>query len=61
MTIQPNPKMTLTFEQIDALLKFIEFHTDSFTDEESSDELNEIVGTDVSLLYDVLTEMRDDA
>ena len=53
--------MTLTFEQIDALLKFIEFHTDSFTDEESLDGLNEIVGADVSLLYDVLTEMRDDA
>jgi len=45
---------TLTFEQIDALLGLIEFHDDW-------DEVSEIVGTNVSLLYDVLTEMRDDA
>jgi hypothetical protein len=50
----------LNFEQIDALLKFIEFHTDSFVDEESEQELNEIVGTNVSELYDILTEMRDE-
>ena len=45
---------TLTFEQIDALLALIEFHDDW-------DEVSEIVGANVSLLYDVLTEMRDDA
>jgi hypothetical protein len=45
---------TLTFEQIDALLCLIEFHDDW-------DEVSEIVGTNVSLLYDILTEMRDDA
>jgi hypothetical protein len=49
----------LNFQQIDALLKFIEFHTDNFTDDESAAELNELVGTDVALLYDILTEMRD--
>jgi hypothetical protein len=51
---------TLTFEEIDALLKFIEFHTESFIDEESEQELNEIVGTDVSVLYDKLSEMMDE-
>jgi predicted transcriptional regulator len=51
---------TLTFEEIDALLKFIEFHTDSFTGEESIDELNEIVGCDVDTLYNKLTEMQDE-
>jgi len=50
----------LTFEQIDALLKFIEFHTDSFTDDESAAELNELVGTDVDELYNILTELRDE-
>ena len=49
---------TLTFEEINALLKFIEFHTDSFTDEESADELNELVGTDVDALYNKLSEMQ---
>jgi c-di-GMP-related signal transduction protein len=43
---------SLTFEQIDALLALIEFHDDW-------DEVSEIVGTDVSLLYDILTELRD--
>jgi inosine/xanthosine triphosphate pyrophosphatase family protein len=51
---------TLTFEEIDALLKFIDFHTESFSDEESEQELNEIVGTDVSVLYDKLSEMMDE-
>ena len=51
---------TLTFEEIDALLKFIEFHTDSFTDDESAAELNELVGTDVDELYNILTELRDE-
>jgi predicted transcriptional regulator len=51
---------TLTFEEIDALLKFIEFHTDSFTDEESAEELNELVGCDVGTLYEKLSEMQDE-
>jgi len=51
---------TLTFEEIDALLKFIEFHTDSFTDEESAEELNELVGCDVDALYNKLSEMQDE-
>ena len=42
----------LTFEQIDALIGLIEFHDDW-------DEVSDIVGTDVSLLHDILTEMRD--
>jgi hypothetical protein len=50
---------TLTFEEIDALLKLIEFHTESFTDDESADELNQLVGTDVAVLYDKLSEMMD--
>jgi len=43
---------SLTFEQIDALLGLIEFHDDW-------DEVSERLGTDVSLLHDILTEMRD--
>ena len=39
----------------------IEFHTESFTDDESANELNELVGTDVDELYNILGEMRDDA
>ena len=50
----------LTFEQIDALLKFIEFHTDNFTSDEDAAELNELVGTDVDELYNILTELRDE-
>jgi len=42
----------LTFEQIDALIGLIEFHDDW-------DEVSDIVGTNVSLLHDNLTEMRD--
>ncbi|AMO43098.1 hypothetical protein R1080702_089 [Cyanophage S-RIM32] len=44
--------MQLNFEQIDALIGLIEFHDDW-------DEVSDIVGTDVSLLHDILTEMRD--
>jgi hypothetical protein len=44
--------LDLTFEQIDALLGLIEFHDDW-------DEVSEIVGTDVSLLHDILSEWRD--
>ena len=51
---------TLTFEEIDALLKFIEFHTESFCDEESAEELNELVGCDVDALYNKLSEMQDE-
>ena len=43
----------LTFEQIDALLALIEFHDDW-------DEVSEIVGANVSELYDILTELRDE-
>ena len=50
---------TLTFEEIDALLKFIQFHTESFTDEESVEELNEIVGCDVDTLYEKLCVIQD--
>jgi hypothetical protein len=46
-------KTTLNFEQIDALLALIEFHDDW-------NEVSEIVGTDVTLLHDILTEMRDE-
>ena len=45
--------MNLNFEQIDALLALIEFHDDW-------DEVSEIVGANVSELYDVLTELRDE-
>ena len=51
---------SLTFEQVDALLKFIEFHTDNFTNDEDAEELNELVGTDVDELYNILTELRDE-
>ena len=47
-----NMPNSLTFEQIDALLGLIEFHDDW-------DEVSEIVGTDVTLLHDILSEMRD--
>jgi len=51
---------TLTFEEIDALLKFIEFHTDNFASDEDAEELNELVGTDVDALYNKLSEMQDE-
>ncbi len=44
--------MELNFEQIDAMMSLIEFHDDW-------DLVSEQVGTDVSLLYDILSEMRD--
>ncbi len=44
---------TLTFEELDALLALIEFHDDW-------DEVSEIVGTNVSTLYDKLSEMCDE-
>jgi len=44
---------TLTFEELDALLALIEFHDDW-------DEVSEIVGADVNVLYDKLSEMRDE-
>jgi predicted transcriptional regulator len=45
---------TLTFEQIDCLISLIEFHDDW-------DEVSELMGTDVELLHEILTEMRDAA
>ena len=48
--------VSLTHEQIDALRRFIEFHIESFADDESEAELNEIVGTDVAVLYDTLLD-----
>ncbi len=50
---------TLTFEEIGALLKFIEFHTESTIDEESVEELNELVGCDVDVLYEKLSVIQD--
>jgi hypothetical protein len=44
---------SLTFEELDALLSLIEFHDDW-------DEVSEIVGVDVHLLYEKLSEMRDE-
>lgn len=44
---------TLTFEELDAILVLIEFHDDW-------DEVSEIVGADVPLLYEKLSEMRDE-
>ena len=44
---------SLTFEELDALLSLIEFHDDW-------DEVSEIVGADVHLLYEKLSEMRDE-
>jgi len=44
----------LTFKQIDCLISLIEFHDDW-------DEVSELMGTDVELLHEILTEMRDDA
>lgn len=52
--------VSLTVQEIDALLKFIEFHTESFSDEESAEELNELVGCDVDALYNKLSEMQDE-
>jgi len=46
-------KVTLTFDELDALLALIEFHDDW-------SEVSEIVGADVSLIYDKLSEMRDE-
>ena len=43
-----------TDKQIDCLLSLIEFHDDW-------DEVSELMGTDVSELYDILTDLRDAA
>ena len=45
--------MTLTFEELDALLALIEFHDDW-------DEVSSIMGIDITSLYDKLSEMRDE-
>jgi hypothetical protein len=47
-------KMTLTFlnfEELSALMELIEFHDDW-------DEVSEIMGINISALYDKLSEMR---
>jgi hypothetical protein len=44
---------TLTFEELDALLSFIEFHADW-------DECSERLGVDVAALYNKLSEMQDE-
>jgi len=55
ISVQFTPsQMNLTFKQIDCLLSLIEFHDDW-------DEVSELMGTDVSELYDILTELRDAA
>ena len=51
--------MSFSTAEISALKKLIEFHTESFVDDESEDELNEIVGTNVSALYNKLSEMSE--
>ena len=51
---------TLTFEELDALRTFIEFHTESFASDESEKELNELVGCNVAALYDKLAQMIDE-
>ena len=43
-----------TDKQIECLLSLIEFHDDW-------DEVSELMGTDVSELYDILTDLRDAA
>ena len=43
---------SLTFEELDALLALIEFHDDW-------DEVSEIVGADVPVLYDTLNSMLE--
>ena len=49
--------LELNQDEICALLKLIEFHTESFCDEESAEELNEIVGCDVDALYDKISAL----
>ena len=45
--------LSLTQDEIRALLDLIEFHDDW-------DEVSEIVGANVAELYDILTELRDE-
>jgi hypothetical protein len=52
-TITEMALTSLTFEELDALLALIEFHDDW-------EEVSEIVGADVSALYEKLSEMRDE-
>lgn len=44
--------MTLTFEELNTLMELIEFHDDW-------DEVSEIMGANISALYDKLSDMRD--
>ena len=49
--------LELNQADIRALLKLIEFHTESFADDDSEEELNEIVGCDVAALYDKVASL----
>ena len=51
--------LQLSENEINAILKLIEFHTESFADDDSADELNELMGTDVDALYEKLIVMGD--
>jgi hypothetical protein len=42
---------TLSFEELDTLLKLIEFHDDW-------DEVSELLGTDIAKLYDKVAAIR---
>ena len=44
---------SLTFEELNTLMELIEFHDDW-------DEVSEIMGCDITALYDKLSEMRDE-
>lgn len=46
---------TLSFEELDALLALIEMH-----DDEPAEEFHERCGTNMTALYDKLSEMRDE-
>ena len=48
-------QMTLNFEELDALLALIEMH-----DDEPAEEFHERCGTNMTALYDKLSEMRDE-
>ena len=52
---QTMTQITLTFEELNALLTLIEFH-----DDEPAEEFHERCGTNMTALYDKLSEMRDE-
>lgn len=51
--------MSFSTAEIQALKSLIEFHTESFTDDESADELNELLGTDIETLYDKVCSLDE--